>query len=146
MTGIFNPNASVLSDLSLIVNWVLFIGVITAWYLAYQRKIRPHHKVIWSLLILNFLTIIYMDFQLLSILPDLLNQLEPNSYLPLLHGMAGTLVFLLALYTTFLMSFPKKFPERFKVNNTSLLMRITAILWMTLVLSGTFLYLTWYPL
>ncbi|NHJ02536.1 MAG: hypothetical protein EAX86_10400 [Candidatus Heimdallarchaeota archaeon] len=143
MVGLFNPNALVLSDLSLILNWIVFVGLIVAWYLAFQKKFKFHHKVIWGLLILNFLAILYMDLRLLSVLPNLLNQLE---ILPLLHSMGGAIAFLLVLYTVLVMSFPHRIPDQFKFKNTFLLMRITAILWLTLVISGTFLYLSWYPL
>ena len=143
MVGIFNPNASFLSDLSLIVNWIVFIGLIAAWILAYQKKFNLHHKIIWGFLLLNFLAIVYMDLQFLSVLPDILTQAE---ILPLMHGMGGAGVFLLVLYTALLMSYPNRVPKQFKLKNTFLLMRITAILWLALVISGTFLYLTWYPL
>ncbi|MFW9904452.1 MAG: hypothetical protein ACFFFH_08980 [Candidatus Thorarchaeota archaeon] len=138
MAGIFNPQASILSDLSLIFNWIIFFGVITAWILAYRKKNVLHHKMIWGLLIIHFLMILYMFLQMISFLPNL----SFSNPIPIFHSIMGTIAFLLVLYTAYRMTF--SIPEKFRIQNTLLLMRITAIIWLLLVFSGTFLYLTWY--
>ncbi|MFX1255729.1 MAG: hypothetical protein ACFFCZ_29260 [Promethearchaeota archaeon] len=144
MMGLFNPNALLLSDLSFIIQWIVFFGLILAWILAYREKIDIHHKIILVLVVVHFLSILFMIFSFLTSLQAILA--STTNIIAIMHSSFGVLVSLIILYTLMNMIFPDKIPAGLKFKNTKLLMRITAILWLFLVLSGSFLYLTWYPL
>jgi uncharacterized membrane protein YozB (DUF420 family) len=128
-----------LATISLIIQWAVFILLIMSWILAYKKNIKVHHRLMFILAAIDFISVLYMIFSLLTVFQSLL-----GPPITLIHSLFGLLVSFLILYTLIVMTFPEMVPTGIKIKNTKLLMRITAILWLVLVFSGSFLYVSWY--
>ncbi|MFW9870903.1 MAG: hypothetical protein ACFFEL_14835 [Candidatus Thorarchaeota archaeon] len=135
--GLFGNSASIIVDVNLIIQWVIFVFLLIG-YLK-RRELKTHGYLMVVALILNVVT------TLLVMAPSLVLN---SSTLPITvypHAIVGTLAILFGLLFSF------KFLTELRSNQplvcgTKRNMRIAFILWIVPVFFGTFLYVTIYIL
>ncbi|MFX1482663.1 MAG: hypothetical protein ACFFCP_05670 [Promethearchaeota archaeon] len=133
--GLFGNSASIIVDVNLIIQWIVFIFLLVG-YLK-RRELKTHGYLMVVTTIINLVT------ALLIMAPSLVIN---SSILPVTvyaHATVGTIAILLGLLFSF------KFVTALRSNQplacgTRRNMRIAFILWIVPVFFGTFIYLTVY--
>lgn len=130
--------------------FVLAPGMLLGFYFARSKRFSPHHKwTMTSITVLNWVFIIalmlgsYTQF----VLPAF-SSLTSNIFvwLPTLHLITGALAQLLATYLVLLMWTERTPYERlvpFRIQRIKTPMRLTLALWLSTILLGIGIYLTW---
>lgn len=133
MTGIFGDE--LLSDLVLLVQWVVFLGLLYSWFLARKKNFTLHKQLITALFTIQVLTSLYMVYRLFQL------DIQP---ILLIHGLFGFVAFLVILYTILFMH--RKLPSSLEIPKVrqKLLMQVAAVLWLVLTFSGSFVFVTLY--
>lgn len=129
----------VISLFVLSIQWIIFITVLVGVYFAKQKNFTVHRKLFSGLAVVQILFILIMISVFLF---------SGKSYpaIVYVHMAGGTFVALLVVYTVLTMT--KTIPKKYRVPQpkTKLLMRVTAVLWLLFIFSGTFVFLLTYVL
>jgi uncharacterized membrane protein YozB (DUF420 family) len=135
--GIFGNPASIIVDVNLIIQWVIFVFLLVGYLKRGERKTHGYLMVV--AIIVNLFT------TLLIMAPSLVLNWSTLPIAALAHATVGTLVILLGLLFSFkfLMALRNSQPL---VCGTRRNMRIAFVLWIVPVFFGTFLYMTLYVL
>ena len=146
--GLFNPNATALADVTLIIYVVLLLVMLLGFSFARRRKYAPHHKLTMTfvtlvnwVLILFVMAVSYGSY----VKPELPAGLsQPWVLLPTIHLLTGGLAQLIATYLLFRMWFEDELPGWLKVRRIKPYMRLTLLLWLATILLGFAIYVVWY--
>ena len=135
--GIFGNPASIIVDVNLIIQWVIFVILLVGYLKRGERKTHGYLMVV--ALIVNLIT------TLLIMAPSLVLNIDTLPITALPHAAGGTLAILLGLLFSF------KFLTALRNSQplacgTRRNMRIAFILWIVTVFFGTFLYMMIYVL
>ena len=135
--GIFGNPASIIIDVNLIIQWIIFVILLVGYLKRGERKTHGYLMVV--ALIVNLIT------TLLIMAPSLVLNIDTLPITALPHAAVGTLAILLGLLFSF------KFLTALRNSQplacgTRRNMRIAFILWIVPVFFGTFLYMTIYVL
>ena len=135
--GIFGNPASIIIDVNLIIQWVIFVILLVGYLKRGERKTHGYLMVV--ALIVNLIT------TLLIMAPSLVLNIDTLPITALPHAAGGTLAILLGLLFSF------KFLTALRNSQplacgTRRNMRIAFILWIVPVFFGTFLYMMIYIL
>ena len=137
LMGIFGNPASIIIDVNLIVQWVIFVFLLVG-YLK-RRELKTHGCLMVIATILNLVT------TLLIMAPSLVLNLDTLPITVLPHAAVGTLAILLGLLFSFKFIVAQRNSQPLACG-TRRNMLITFILWIVPVFFGTFIYLTIYVL
>jgi len=144
MAGLFGTEASLLSDVSLILVWAFLLMAGVGYFLVRRRRFPTHcSTMLWAAL-LNWLPVLLV--MVVRWIQFLIQRAGPLAdvglFTPAVHAVAGGVTQILMTYTVVRMQWRKKWPPR----RSRWLMRITLILWAISVVGGTLLYLNLYVL
>lgn len=133
----FGNSASIIVDVNLIIQWVIFVFLLVGYLKRRERKTHGYLMVVTT--IINLVT------TLLIMAPSLVLNASTLPIAVYGHAIVGTIAILLGLLFSF------KFMTELRNNQplacgTRRNMRIAFILWIVPVFFGTFLYLTIYIL
>ncbi|MHA2142844.1 MAG: hypothetical protein ACXADF_12710 [Candidatus Thorarchaeota archaeon] len=133
--GLFGTPASVIIDVNLIIQWVVFVIIL----LGYVKKkpLETHGRLMVTVTIINLLTV------LLIMGPSLILNwgLLPLEVLP--HSAVGIIAIILGLLFGFRFLMATRTGEPLACGNRRM-MRIAFVLWIVPVFFGTFLYFSIY--
>jgi uncharacterized membrane protein YozB (DUF420 family) len=144
MNGLLGTEASLASDLSLIVSWIFGIVAVVGAINGHRRRFSKHCPVMTTGMLLNWIPV------LIVMIPTWLTKLTIGgngsaglqTLAPLGHGVLGAVTQLLMTYTVARMQWLEDLPP----DKPLWLMRITIGLWILTVIGGTAVYLTLYVL
>ncbi len=143
MNGFLSTHASLTSDLSLVLTWLIGIAAVVGGINARQERFNRHCPVMAAGALLNWIP------ALLVMVPQALEVFQGGGpaggapVLPLIgHSLLGSGTQLLMTYTVVRMYWLENLPPK----NTLGLMRITIALWMLSLLGGTTVYTVLYVL
>jgi uncharacterized membrane protein YozB (DUF420 family) len=142
MNGFLGTEASLGSDLSLVVSWILGIVAVAGAVNGHRRRFSKHCPVMTAGAFLNWIPV------LIVMIPTWLGTLTngggggPETLAPVGHGVLGAITQLLMTYTVVRMQWFEDLPPE----EPLWLMRITIGLWILTVIGGTAVYLTLYVL
>lgn len=141
MMGFLGTDAPFLSDLSLVLTWILMLTAFVGAINARRRRISAHCPVMATAALLNWIPVlIIMIPTWLGIVTGRADVTSGSSVAPLGHGVLGAFTQLLMTYTVIRMYWVKSLPPTRPI----WLMRITIFLWTVTVLGGTGAYLILY--
>ena len=135
--GIFGNPASIIIDVNLIIQYVIFIFLLVGY--VKRRELKTHGYLMVVALILNLVT------TLLIMAPSLVLNLGTLPITVLPHAAVGTLAILLGLLFTFKFLMAQRSSQPLACG-TSGMMKLAFVLWIVPVFFGTFLYVTIYVL
>jgi hypothetical protein len=135
--GLFGNPASIIVDVNLIIQWVIFVLLLVGYLMRGQRKTHGYLMVV--ALVLNLVT------TLVVMAPSLVLNIGTLPITVLPHAAVGIIAILLGFLFTFkwLMALRSSKPV---ICGTRGMMRLAFVLWIVPVFFGTFLYLTIYVL
>ena len=142
MAGFLGTEASLLSDLSLVLTWLFGIVAAVGAVNGLRRRISQHCPLMAAGALLNWIPI------LVVMIPAWLGEAAETSGMPptigalapLAHGVLGGFTQLLMTYTVIRMYWLDDLPPRRPI----WLMRITGILWGATLIGGAVVYLSLY--
>ena len=128
----------VISLFVLSIQWIIFLAVLVGVYFAHNKKFPAHRKLF------TWLAVVQILFILIMISVFLFSGTKNYSPIVYVHMAGGTFVALLVVYTVLTMN--KTIPEKYRVPQPKrkLLMRVTALLWLLFIFSGSFVFLLTY--
>ncbi|MGC9347629.1 MAG: hypothetical protein ACP5JG_05785 [Anaerolineae bacterium] len=142
MNGFLGTSASLWSDLSLVLTWVLLIVASFGAIQAHRRRFSTHCPVMAVAAFLNWIPV------LVVMIPQWIGVATGAETLvtgalasaPLLHGVLGAVTQLLMTYTVTRMYWVERLPPKKPI----WLMRATLTLWSLTIIGGTVVYIVGY--
>ena len=146
MKGFLGTQAGFAADITLLLQIVMGVSLISGVFLARAKRFVMHGICQTTVLLLNLVVIaLFMwpsfSFQVLPGLPKRLARLHYS--LAALHGALGGMAELFGLYIL-LVAGTKIVPEPWRFRRWKLWMRVELALWLFVLLIGVGTYLTWY--
>ena len=142
MNGFLGTTASLWSDLSLVLTWVLLIVASFGAIQAHRRRFSAHCPVMAVAAFINWLPVlVIMIPQWIGVATGAVT-LASGAFAnaPILHGVLGAVTQLLMTYTVTRMYWVEQLPPQ----EPLWLMRITLTLWLLTVIGGTAVYVISY--
>jgi uncharacterized membrane protein YozB (DUF420 family) len=142
--SIFEDPYVFLAFASLIIQVVVLFLLFYGYILKRKQKYRVHGIVMASALVLHLTTILaimIMSFNLLLSIYIVPAPLDPISVIGLVHGIAGSIAFVLGVLIVAAWHFNKDVKGCFKRKN---LMRVTITLWIVALVLGIALFAIFY--
>jgi uncharacterized membrane protein YozB (DUF420 family) len=134
------------SDINLIAQLFILVGLYYGFALARQRRFAQHATVQTAMVLLNVPLIAFM------MIPSFWDYVvvgghttSPGARLTIAHGALGFFVEVVALYLIVQMR-TNAVPRRFRIDNLKLAMRTTLALWTVVFVMGLGIYVTAYVL
>jgi uncharacterized membrane protein YozB (DUF420 family) len=144
MNGFLGTTASLWSDLSLVLTWVLLLVASFGAIQAHRRRFSTHCPVMAVAAFLNWLPVlVVMIPQWIGVVTGA-ETLAGGAFanVPLFHGILGAVTQVLMTYTVTRMYWVEGLPPK----KPLWLMRITLTLWSLTVIGGTAVYVVSYAL
>jgi uncharacterized membrane protein YozB (DUF420 family) len=140
----FLSNSFLISDISLVVSWILLILALIGYFQARKKNFEKHEALMPWAALLNWIPVLAVMVPMMSRIISGKYQLTSGAYgpLPYFHAALGIATQVLITYTVFRMKWAEDFPPK----KPLWLMRISLIMWVLTLLGGTFLYLAAYVL
>ena len=143
--GIFGTRANLWSDINLIAQFVLLLGLGAGYFLARSGNITAHQYnqttwVFFNLVLTIFIMIVAYYENVVPGLPA--NLRETYGIVSTIHGLLGLTAIACGLYLVFRMN--RWIPERWRIKGWKRLMRITLALYWLVGLFGLALYYVWF--
>ncbi len=135
--GIFGNPASIIIDVNLIIQWVIFVFLVVGYL---KRGDRRTHGIIMALA-----TIVNLATTLLIMAPSLVFNFGSLPIDVLGHSVVGTIAILLGLLFSYRFLMATRNNQPFECG-TRRMMRLAFVLWIVPVFFGTYLYLIIYVL
>jgi uncharacterized membrane protein YozB (DUF420 family) len=144
--GFLNTNATLLSDISLVMYiLVLAPAMIVGFIFARRKMFEPYHKyTMTAITLLNWVLISVLMAVQYSAATRFSAPTSPALLLPTIHALFGGTAQLLATYLVLRMWFEKVLPQWIMVKNIKVYMRLTLALWAVTVFLGFSTYFMWY--
>lgn len=136
MLSLLNPN--LFSDSVLILQWVIFVLLLFNYYVAHQRNIKIHERLVISLFVVETLFNLYMLTRFFTLLNNI-------PVIVIIHATLGFFAYVLILYTILYMT--EILPDSLRFvpqENRIWLMRAALLFWLFFTVSGTIVYITLY--
>ena len=123
------PLQLMLAEVTYIADVILFVLLFASYYLTQIKRFADHQKVMRWMVLIQSIVIINMIYSFFF-------SYYGSNFI--IHAMMGTVIYLIILYTFFYME--NKIPKALMIpkKHSSLLMRVTAVLWGIAIISGLF--------
>lgn len=128
------------ADINLIFQWFMFFSLLFGASFAVRKDFVSHRNVMTFNVLVNWFSI---AGRMLPKVGDWTAEANPTTYskLPIqIHALGGGIVMIFASYLIFRMWFEKQLPSWIKIEPIKVWMRLTLVLWLSLILLGTFMY------
>ena len=121
-----------LAEVTYIIDVILFLLLFASYYLASEKKFDEHQKVVRYM-------VLFQTILIFNMLYSYFFSYYGSNFT--LHALLGTLIYLMILYTFFLME--NKLPSKLRIpkKNQKGLMAITSVLWGIAIISGILSYM-----
>jgi len=140
--GFLGTNANFLSDTILILILVTMVLFTIGWQLAVRKHYRSHRRLQTFAVVLNTLLTLgtMIKSYIIHILPGIPDKLFEGSYgLTTVHAVVGMGSLLLGVFIV--LQGHELIPERIRIKNFKMSMRISYVFYLTATFTGVFIYI-----
>ena len=127
------------AGLNALAQVIMIVSLLFGWRAARARKFRRHGRVQTTVVMVNWLAILFVmgvTFFGPEVMLNLKGMSDTLVVLEIGHGVAGTLAALSGVYLVFRMTFERVLPDWIKVKNFKRLMQITIVFWLLIAVGG----------
>lgn len=144
-SGIFGTRANLFSDINLIAQIVLLLGLSVGYFLAHRGNITAHqyNQTTWVLFNIVLTIFIMLVSFVNNVIPGLPGNLRhANGLVPSIHAALGFLAIFCGVYIILRMN--QWIPKKWRIRWWKRLMRLTLVLYWLVGVLGMAIYYFWY--
>lgn len=128
------------ADINIIFQWFMFFNLLLGASFAVRKDFVSHRNIMTFNVLVNWFSI---AGRMIPKVDDWIGDPIAPTYSKLaiqIHAVGGVTVMLFASYLVFRMWFEKRLPSWIKIDPIKVWMRLTLVIWLSLILLGTFMY------